>query len=574
MEKRVVLAAMLMAGLLMLYQTLFLSPPAETPQPQKTETQAKTPAASAPPTPGAAQAPASPGSTSPGATVPAASAATPAPAVPEHTAAVESPLYRAKVISRGGDLQEWELIYRGQKPLVMPGLLGPTGLTVERPGAPAQIVDFTLSADRLVPTPEKPDGELRLAGEAGSGLRISQTLRFRADNYTVERVIRVENRSATAQSADLSLAWRTPVEWPKDRAEQFQGQHPIRIVGLLQEGLRREDLAQAATRLADGTWIALESEWYLSALIPKSPGFKLVEAKINGTAQVGVRVTVPKLEPSQTWEGIVLSYVGPKEYDRLKAFGIGLEKAIYFGGFPLPQNYGGLPMEWVTVPLLWLLHLFYTYTLNYGVAIILLTVIMKALFFPLTVKSMRSMKAMQAIQPQVNQLRSKYKNDTAKLQQETMALYRQHSVNPLGGCLPMIVQIPVFYALYVALSVAVEIQNAPFICFGRASSWLPLLGGKELWICNLADYDPTYILPLLMGASMFVQQKMTPVMGDPRQAKIMLMMPVVFTFMFLNLPSGLVLYWTLSNVLQIAQQYYMDSGFKVAKTSTRATKKA
>ena len=435
-------------------------------------------------------------------------------------------------------------------------------------------MDFTLSADRLVPTPEKPDGELRLAGEAGSGLRISETLRFRADNYTVERVIRVENRSATAQSADLSLAWRTPVEWPKDRAEQFQGQHPIRIVGLLQEGLRREDLAQAATRLADGTWIALESEWYLSALIPKSPGFKLVEAKVNGTAQVGVRVTLPKLEPGQAWEGTVLSYVGPKEYDRLKAFGIGLEKAIYFGGFPLPQNYGGLPMEWVTVPLLWLLHLFYTYTHNYGVAIILLTVIMKALFFPLTVKSMRSMKAMQAIQPQVNQLRSKYKNDTAKLQQETMALYRQHGVNPLGGCLPMIVQIPVFYALYVALSVAVEIQNAPFICFGRASSWLPLLGGKELWICNLADYDPTYILPLLMGASMFVQQKMTPVMGDPRQAKIMLLMPVVFTFMFLNLPSGLVLYWTLSNVLQIAQQYYMDSGFKVAKTPTRATKKA
>jgi YidC/Oxa1 family membrane protein insertase len=230
-------------------------------------------------------------------------------------------------------------------------------------------------------------------------------------------------------------------------------------------------------------------------------------------------------------------------------------------------------MEWVTVPLLWLLHLFYSYTHNYGVAIILLTIIMKALFFPLTVKSMKSMKAMQAIQPQVNQLRSKYKNDTAKLQQETMALYREHGVNPLGGCLPMVVQIPVFYALYVALSVAVEIQNAPFICFGRAPAWLPLLGSKDLWICNLADYDPTYILPLLMGVSMFVQQKMTPVMGDPRQAKIMLLMPVVFTFMFLNLPSGLVLYWTLSNVLQIAQQYYMDSGAK-AKAPTRATKKA
>jgi YidC/Oxa1 family membrane protein insertase len=572
MEKRVVLAAMMMAGLLMLYQTLFLSPPAETPKPQNTETQAKPPTSSTAP-PGVAPAPASPGPASAGAAVPAASAA-PVPAVPEHTASVESPLYRAKVISRGGDLQEWELTYRGQKPLVMPGLLGPTGLTVERAGAPAQIVDFTLSADRLVLTPEKPEGELRLSGQDGFGLRINETLRFRADNYTVERVIRVENRSPTAQSADLALAWRAPVEWPKDRAEQFQGQHPIRVVGLLQEGLRREDFAQATTRLADGTWIALESEWYLSALIPKSPGFKLVEAKVNGTTQVGVRVTLSKLQPGQAWEGTVLSYVGPKEYDRLKAFGIGLEKAIYFGGFPLPQNYGGLPMEWVTVPLLWLMHLFYSYTHNYGVAIILLTVIMKALFFPLTVKSMRSMKAMQAIQPQVNQLRSKYKNDTAKLQQETMALYRQHGVNPLGGCLPMVVQIPVFYALYVALSVAVEIQNAPFICFGRAPSWLPLLGGKELWICNLADYDPTYILPLLMGVSMFVQQKMTPVMGDPRQAKIMLLMPVVFTFMFLNLPSGLVLYWTLSNVLQIAQQYYMDSGAKAAKIPTRATKKA
>lgn len=571
MEKRVVLAAMLMAGLLIVYQTLFLSPPAETPRPQNAETQTKSATSPAAPPPGSAPAGPAPGAPAPVAAPPAAVPV--APAAPEHVASVESPLYRGKVISRGGDLQEWELIYRGQKPLVIPGMLGPTGLIVERAGAPAQIVGFTLAADRLVLTPEKPDGELRLSGEDGFGLRISETLRFRADNYTVERVIRVENRNPAAQTADLLLAWRAPGEWPTDRAEQFQGQRPIRVVGLLQEGLRREDIAHAATRLVDGTWIALESEWYVSAFIPKSPGFKLAETKVNGAVQVGARVTLPRLQPGQAWEGTVLTYVGPKEYDRLKAFGIGLEKAIYFGGFPLPQSYGGLPMEWVTVPLLWLLHLFFHYTGNYGVAIILLTVIMKAIFFPLTVKSMKSMKAMQAIQPQVNQLRSKLKNDTAKLQQETMALYRQHGVNPLGGCLPMIVQIPVFYALYVALSVAVEIQNAPFICFGRAPGWLPLLGGKDLWICNLADFDPTYILPLLMGVSMFVQQKMTPVMGDPRQAKIMLLMPVVFTFMFLNLPSGLVLYWTLSNVLQIAQQYYMDSGAKV-KAPSRATKKA
>jgi YidC/Oxa1 family membrane protein insertase len=225
-------------------------------------------------------------------------------------------------------------------------------------------------------------------------------------------------------------------------------------------------------------------------------------------------------------------------------------------------------MEWLAVPILWLMHRFYEFTHNYGVAIILLTVITKVLFFPLTIKSMTSMKAMQALQPQINALRSKYKSDPQRLQRETMELYRAHKVNPLGGCLPMVVQIPIFYALYVALSVSVDIQNAPFICFGR-------LFGVDLWICDLAAHDPTYVLPILMGISMFIQQKMTPVMGDPRQAKMMLFMPVVFTFMFLNLPAGLVLYWTLSNVLQIAQQKYMERiGKKPEKLPARAPKKA
>lgn len=568
MEKRVIVAAMLMAGLLMLYQTFFLTPPAQQhPEPAKTEAPGKPGPGAAPPAPGAA-------SSTPGAAA-AAPAPVGAPAIPERATEIRAPLYHATVSSRGGQLREWDLNYRGQKPLVIPGLLEPSGLVVERAGSPAQVVHFQLSTDRLDVGKDQPHADLILSGDDGFGLRISETRRFRPDNYTVEKKIRVENRHSVAQTAQLVMGWRAPVEWPKDRAEEFHGQHPVRVVGLLADGLRREPLSKESQHTADGSWIALESEWYVSALIPKGPGWKLAEAPVNGSASVAVRTTLPTLQPGQSWEGTVLFYVGPKEYERLKALGVGLEKSIYFGGFPVPQHYGGLPMEWVAVPVLWMLHLFFDWTGNYGVAIILLTVIMKAVFFPLTVKSMRSMKAMQAIQPQVNQLRAKYKNDSAKLQQETMALYRQHGVNPLGGCLPMIVQIPVFYALYVALSVAVEIQNAPFICFGRAPSWLPLLGGKDLWICNLADFDPTYVLPLLMGVSMFIQQKMTPVMGDPRQAKVMLLMPIVFTFMFLNLPSGLVLYWTLSNVLQIAQQHYMNRGTaKAAKAPARAAKKA
>jgi YidC/Oxa1 family membrane protein insertase len=285
---------------------------------------------------------------------------------------------------------------------------------------------------------------------------------------------------------------------------------------------------------------------------------------------MGVRAT-PTIAPGQAWEGTVLVYIGPKEYDRLASYG--LEGTINFGGFPVPRAYGGLPMEWLGVPILQLMNWVYRHVGNYGVAIILLTVVSKVLFYPLTVKSMRSMKAMQALAPQINQLRSKYKNDPQRMQRETLDLYRKHKVNPAGGCLPMIAQIPIFYALYLALSVSVELQGAEFLCFGRMPAWIPLLGGADLWICDLANYDPTYILPVLMGVTMFVQQKMTPVAGDPRQAKMMLFMPFVFTFMFLNLPAGLVLYWTVSNVLQIAQQWYMDRPVRAKRETERAAKK-
>ena len=301
------------------------------------------------------------------------------------------------------------------------------------------------------------------------------------------------------------------------------------------------------------------SVWYMAALVPRGEGFKLVaqgddkacDAKAKepvGRATIAVQAA-PTIAPGQAWEGRVTIFVGPKEYDRLKA--VGLEGAINFGGFPVPRQWGGLPMDWLGVPILLLMNWVYRHVGNYGVAIILLTVVSKVLFYPLTVKSMRSMKAMQALQPQINALRNKHKSDPQRLQRETMDLYRQHKVNPMGGCLPMVAQIPIFYALYLALSVSVELQNATFLCIGQVF-------GLHIWICDLASHDPTYVLPILMGVTMFIQQKMTPTAGDPRQAKMMLVMPFIFTFMFLNLPAGLVLYWTVSNVLQIAQQKFMD----------------
>jgi len=554
MEKRAIIAALLMAGLLIAYQTFFMHSP-ETPPPPKAEAPGPKPVASPAPVP---------------ASTPAA-AAVPSPvpvaAVPLRTARVDGPLYKAQVSSRGGDLSAWELDYRGLKPMIVPGQMGPRGITIERAGQPPRIVDFSLSPESLDLGRAAARGEITLVGDDGFGLRITETLRFRADGYDVERVLRVENRGRAAQAAEIVIGWGAPLMWPKDVTQKFQGQHLTRVVRAVNGHAVHEDVANIADLVGDGQWIGLESEWYLAAFVPQTPGFRLAEGKTGDTALVAVRAALPTLEPGKSWDGRVLVYVGPKEYDRLKVLGFGLEKAVHFGGFPLPQSYGGLPMEWIAVPILWLLRWFYGYTLNYGVAIILLTVITKVVFFPLTLKSMRSMKAMQALQPQINALRSKHKSDPQRIQRETMELYREHRVNPLGGCLPMVVQIPVFYALYVALSVAVEMQNAPFVCFGR-------LFGMDLWICDLAAQDPTYVLPILMGVSMFVQQKMTPTMGDPRQAKMMLLMPVVFTFMFLNLPSGLVLYWTLSNVFQIAQQLYMERGVAPTKPGARARKKA
>jgi len=591
MEKRAILAAVLMAAILMVYQMLFVSPP---PVEQGRGEKPAAPGAPVTPAPTVAPVPVP---------VPAVPPVASAASVPERSARVETPLYRARISSTGGAVVEWDLKYRGEKPMTLPGVIGSRGLEVRRQGEQARPVAFSMSTDSVALDKDRPAGQLRLTGEDGFGLQVTQDLRFSVENYLIERTIRVENRHSVPQTAEVEITWSAPVDWPKEE-EGFRGPRPI-SVALLAKGAywaRRVWVANVENVVTDGQWIGYESGVapvgqngvYLTALIPKSDGMKVFEAKLEdgapapatGTpavakrAQIGVRATLPALQPGQVWEGQILTYLGPMERERLTAVRVNLDKAIYFGGFPFPESWAErygvptLPMEWVAVPVLKFMKWLYALVGNYGVAIIVLTVVTKLLFFPLSIKSMKSMKAMQAVQPQVNALRAKYKNDPQRLQRETMELYRQHKVNPLGGCLPMVVQVPIFYALYVALTVSPDLQNSPFVCFGRAPSWIPGLGGSDLWICDLAAHDPTYILPILMGVSMFIQQKMTPVMGDPRQAKMMLMMPVVFTFMFLNLPSGLVLYWTLSNVLQIAQQYYMDRGAQAARVPARATKKA
>ncbi len=599
MEKRAVLAAVLMAVVFVLGQYVLFPTPTETPpapRPEAQKPEAPRPEAAKPeaqrPVPPTPAPPAKPETAArPAAPGPAPAAPAPKPRPPQRLATVVTPLYRAIVSSEGGKLQELTLQYRGQKPMVIVGEFGPGGLVTGAPGR-QEAVPMEISASDVRVGPERPTAELVLTGEI-EGFRVRKTMTFRAASYTIDTRVRVENTGGEARKAPLAFPWTTLQEW-EGKTAKFLGQHPTTIAYAVGGHVRySDDIAhpgwdygclstiRGPSRNAEqiekpvnaGDWISLGSSWYTAALIAKSPGFEIfstadsrpADAKAKPTAPlrttVGLRAA-PDIAPRGAWEGAFVVFAGPKEYEHLR--GVGLEDTLNFGGFPLSQECGGISMKYIALPILQLMNWVYDRVGNYGIAIIVLTILSKVLFYPLTVWSMRSMKAMQTLQPQINALRSKHKSDPQRLQRETMELYRKHGVNPLGGCLPMLPQIPIFYALYLAVANSAELQNAPFLCFhwlGPVAGALRAVGASwvdALWICNLADIDPVYVLPLLMGVTMFIQQKMTPISGDPAQAKVMLIMPFFFTLMFLNLPSGLVLYWTVSNVLQIAQQWWMN----------------
>lgn len=236
-------------------------------------------------------------------------------------------------------------------------------------------------------------------------------------------------------------------------------------------------------------------------------------------------------------------FFGPKRTDVLKSLNVKAEKIIDFGWFDV-----------IAKPLVMLLNFTHRFTGNYGVDIILLTILIKLIFHPLTLKSFKSMKEMQRLQPQIAKLREKYKDDREKLNRELMELYRRRGINPLSGCLPMLIQIPVFIALYKALTGAIELRHAPFIF------WIKDLSEPEdLFSFTVLGFSvPVRVLPLVMGVTQVIQQKLTPTSGDPFQEKFLLFMPIFFTFLFYGFPSGLVLYWLVNNVISIFQQLLIN----------------
>lgn len=452
---------------------------------------------------------------------------------------IETDFYRAVLTTKGARLKEFYLKKYKSK-------ADESSLEVNLVTSSAQGGTFALTGegdfsvgDHAIYAVDNPDTQLRLTGSEKkslsfsftlpSGVTLLKTYTFNGQNYSVAVDLQVQNTTSSAKQGTVSLSLI------EDTNQTLTGDivdDTSAAASLVGSKLRVDTISDLGKEdksyKEEVLWSGYKNKYFIKAL-GSADQKKIAVAIQKKGAIVETHFNSPLLliPAGQIVSLNYFSYLGPLDYQILDDAGYELVSAVDMGFF-----------EILAKPLFYVLKFFYDYVGNYGWAIILLTVLIKIIFWPLTDKSYKSMKAMQTLQPEMQKLREKHKNDRDTLNKEIMTLYKEHRVNPLGGCLPMVVQIPVFFALYQVLMNMIELRHAPFI----------------FWLTDLSVKDPYYITPLVMGATMFIQQKLTPSQLDPIQQKIFLIMPVVFTFLFLNFPSGLVVYWLVNNVLTIAQQ--------------------
>ena len=405
---------------------------------------------------------------------------------------------------------------------------------------------FASSAENLVLEDGEGSATLTLTSPIVNGLQMIKIFEVTPDSYILNYRVQLINRSNEVRALEvLYFFGEQRLSDSNGGMQQVSHEGPVFF---FDESLQTESTDNIENELpvTQMKWLGVEDQYFISAAVPMTPvrngffraGAYLTEPQPNVQGErmlspyFGVALPPTNLQPNLLVESDFKMYYGPKEDQELLKFGHSLVVSH------------DMTLEILAAPLLDLLRWIYGYVGNYGVAIIILTIIVRLVLFPLTYKGMKSMKRMQQLSPRMKKLQAKYKNNKEKLNKEMMALYRKNRVNPLGGCLPMLLQLPVFFALYSSLSSAVELRHAPFM----------------LWISDLSQPDGLGITPLLMGASMYFQQKLTPqtAMMDSTQAKVMQMLPFIFTIFTFTFPSGLTLYWVTSNILSIAQQQIIN----------------
>ena len=493
-----------------------------------------------------------PGST--GSAAPVVSAAAIAPV--GETFIVSTDLLKATISAQGGDLVELELLrykehgnkdknfflfeakhqYMAQSGLIGEGL--PTHRSIfKRVEGPTELAE---GANEL---------KIRLEADAADGVKVTKILTFKRGSYLVDVAWEIANGSAKAFAPHAYFQLQRNDVAPEGETmmvSTFTGPAVYTDAEKYQKiafGDIASDKAKFA-KTADNGWLAMVQHYFVSAWVPKDKTpreYYMRKLEGGNSFQAGLIVPVAEIAPGAKGETSVSLYAGPQEQAALKELSPGLDLVVDYG--------------WLTVvaaPIFWALQAIHGIVGNWGWAIIVLTVILKGIFFPLSAASYKSMAKMKLLTPRLTQLKERFGDDKQRLNQEMMKMYQTEKVNPLGGCLPILVQIPVFIALYWVLLGAVEMRDAPW----------------TMWIHDLASPDPYFILPVIMIISMFVQTKLNPTPPDPIQAKVIMAMPLIFGVMFLWFPAGLVLYWVVNNILSIAQQWQItrmiESGGKAA----------
>lgn len=549
----ILLIFVVLLGWMAAYQYLYPSRPAQPAQQEETtgagKAEADTPGepASAPlQTPDAGMA--TPGMATHGSAVPFT------PATPAREIKIHTPLYEATLSTQGARLTSLQLTHykddEGKDPYEMI-----KGIFETAPGAGVLVLDnqevadsglsFTSGAPDDITIPADGEANLELRWAGSPGIEWVKHFHFTGDNYDVNVSHSLRSIGLAEQEAHLRLAAHLNPPPPVDA-----GGRTIHTEALLssqgklhKQTLEKlhEDKENLSSDPLDG-WAGVSLHYFLFAWVPESAA--LSKAQVSAPSEKSLQLTIDlptrRIGQNKSIEEGISIFLGPKDRDRIEAFGHGLIAAVNLGFF-----------NSIARALLWVLVKIQKFIPDWGWAIIILTVLVRMLMFPLSVWQFKSMRAMQHIQPLMKEIREKYKGDPQRQQQEMMNLYRQYNVNPFGGCLPMLAQIPIFLGLYMALDSALELRQSPW-------------GGT--WIHDLSLKDPFYILPVLMTASTYLSMRLSPnPSGDETQKKLMQFMPLLFLFFFLNMPAGLMLYWSVSNILSIGQQLYINRAAKAAE---------
>lgn len=539
---RTLLAIALSFLILLGYQYLFVPPqPAQPPAPA-------TPAEQASPPP--AQAPAIDGTTT------LATAVAVDPKARDIT--VDTPLYTAVFSEQGGAIKSFRLTqYRsGSAKDSGPMELVATDNPAARPllfsignGTGTDLPLYGTAGDSTHLQVREGRNELIMHATLPEGIEVERRMRFSGDSYLIAVHYTLKNGTARPVPISPALVWNNAPFPHANPPSSYLFAGPVAYVDNELLEVKAKELSKGPLiRQGTVSWAGYSDSYFITAVMPESNtpltlSIQGLEANSRSILTQGVETLAPAASKTYSYT----LYMGPKKLTMLQAVGHNLAQAVDYGWLDL-----------IAKPMLWLLNFFHGFTRNYGLAIILLTIVIKLAFWPITQKGMKSMKNMQKLQPKIAKLREKFKDDPARMNQEMMTLYKTYKINPLGGCLPMLIQIPFFFALYQVLMAAIELRHAPFML------WINDLSAPDrLWL----GFDIPYlhglpVLTLLMGLSMYLQQKMTPTIADPTQARIMQLLPVIFTFMFINFASGLVLYWFVNNLLSMLQQYLINRGGK------------